>query len=720
MAGKTLTPAEIRLSLRDSTHARKIERAASFYEEMKHVFSQESADALLEALGAGASDEERKATIDWAETLDLSSLSRYLQAKLFTAAGGSERAAERWAQFLASHHCDDPLIFLQHARVLASLGRYAEAASQLRQALAYRPSYPFYPRAAKLIAEVWRHHPPTLRKVRIAVLGSSTTSMLIPVMRALCFRDGIDAEFYEGVYGAFRQEILDPESALTRFQPNVVFIVVNWRDLDLPAVSDDEDASVERVVEDYKSLWRTLSARSGCHVVQHSFDTPAQEAYGYLAESLAGGRTRVTRLINLRLAREATEGVSVLDTAGVVGEVGLDRWEDPALWNVAKQHPSAEALPQLAEAQLAHVRAVTGLTRKVLVCDLDNTLWGGVIGEDGLQGIKIGAGSPIGEAYARLQRYLLDLKSRGILLAVCSKNNPEDARLPFEQHEQMLLRAEDFVLFNANWNDKAQNLRDIAERLSLGTDSFVFIDDNPVERAWIRSQMPEVAVVELGATPFTYTRDLDRGRYFYSLSFSAEDRERSKLYRSEAARDAARGSAESLEEFLGGLQMQAKVSPVDEQNIARVTQLTNKTNQFNLTTKRYTQGQVEQLAARAEAWTGVFQLADRFGDHGIIGVMFAVPAGEPKTWEIDTWLMSCRVLGRQMEIFMFNQLVEAAQKAGIERLVGVYRPTAKNVQVADLYQRLGFEERRDSPDAKEFELSISPSDHPRVTFIHKV
>jgi len=707
MVEQFATPAVIHFRLRALPIEQKLVAVASIVTGIEQSFDIEAAKALLEALTDETNQEEIALTCAWAEKLQPSILSRYLQAKLLQRTGRVTEAAQRWRHFFSLHPCRDPFIVLEWTRLLVELQEFPEAALQLRRALSYRPPYSFYPRAAKLINKIWQHHPPVLRRTRIAVLGSSTTSMMIPVLRALCFRDGIDAEFYEGLYGAFRQEILDLQSELHQFQPHIVFLVTHWRDLNLPSISSNETDMIARFTDEYEAMWRTLSERFRCHVIQHAFDLPSQDAYECLSESLAGGRARITKLLNLHLAREAPKFVSLLDTARVINEVGLNHWEDSALWSIAKQHPAAEALPPLAELQLAHVRAVTGLTRKVLVCDLDNTLWGGVIGEEGLDGIKIGTSSPIGEAYLQLQRYLLELKSRGILLAVCSKNNLADAQLPFQEHEHMLLRLNDFVAFLANWNDKAENLKALAEMLSLGTDSFVFMDDNPVERAWIRSQMPEVEVVELGATPFTYVRDLHQGRYFYALTLSEEDRERVALYRSEAARESARGAAASLEEFLAGLHMQAQMSPVSAQNISRVAQLLNKTNQFNLTTRRHTHAHIEQTAEREDVWTGVFQLSDRFGDHGIVGILLCVPDVETEAWEIDTWLMSCRVLGRQMENFMLNQLIEAAQAAGIKRLIGIYRPTAKNAQVSQLYRRFGFCEISNNEEERRYELLLS-------------
>ncbi|MGH9403420.1 MAG: HAD-IIIC family phosphatase [Terriglobia bacterium] len=720
VTGRSIHAAEIPAMLANLPPAEKFARAQSLIVEMGGAFNAAALESLLGALQASAGQNNSDFVFHWASLLPASTAGYYVKARWLSASGKLEESARQWGEFFSSAPCRDPFIFLQAARVFAQSGQYNESARLLREALFLRPSYAFHARAEKLIRQVWQRNPPASRHCRIAILGSSTTSLLVPVMRALCFRDGINAEFYEGLYGAFRQEVLNPESGLRDFRPDFVFIASQWRDLNLPPVSEHPEAKIQEVIHEFKSLWQILGERFGCHVVQHAFDQPAFDPYAYLSGSLAGGRNRIIHQLNEKLLLEAPDFVSILDTGSIAAETGIHQWDDPLLWHTAKQYPSTEALPHLAELQLAHVRAATGLTRKVLVCDLDNTLWGGVIGEDGLQGIRIGPSSPEGEAYADLQRYMLDLKSRGVLLAVCSKNNPEDAQLPFLRHEHMGLRLEDFAAFVANWEDKASNLRAIAGKLSLGTDSFVFLDDNPLERAWVRSQMPEVAVVGLSASPHHYVRDLDRGRHFFSLTLSTEDRKRSEAYRNQAERESLRETAKTLDEFLEQLHMRASTAPVSPQNLARVTQLINKTNQFNLTTKRSTEGQVRHFAEEKSHWTGVFQLADRFGDHGIIGVIFCLPATDPGAWEIDTWLMSCRVLGRQMEDFMLDRVAEAAQAAGIRRLIGIYRPTAKNVMVAGLYSKLGFEEFSSKPEEKLYELALSGGYSARCSFIGNV
>ena len=685
---RTLAPSDMAARLGALAFAARLEAARAICSEMEPSFAPSTADALLAQLTA-RTDAERAALAEWVGGLPASIAGSYLRAVTCSAAGRDAEAAAHWNEFFERYPSQDPLLMAQRARALARTGEWAAAAVPLRQALATRPSYTFYARMQRLIDEIATRAPGALRQARIAVLGSSTTSLLLPVLRALCFRDGIEATFHEGAFGAFRQEILERDGVLAAFRPTIVIIAPHWRDLQLPAIgSEDPRATADRIAGEYRTLWSALHDAYDCHVIQHTFDLPADEGASLLSVQLPGGRRRLIRRINLTMGDTLPPGVSLLDSEQVAAEAGTDRWSNPRLWYLARQHPSSEALPELAEEQMAHVRAVLGLARKVLVCDLDNTLWKGVIGEDGLAGIKVGPGSPDGEAYADLQRYIRDLKDRGIVLAVCSKNNLEDAQAPFRDKSGMVLRLDDFAAFEANWDDKAANLRAIAAGIGVGLDSLVFIDDNPFERAWVRSQLPEVAVPELGTSVFSFTRDLDRGRFFPAITWSPEDRLRADGYRREQERASARESAGSLDDFLAGLHMRGTCEAVSEANIERVTQLTNKTNQFNLTTKRRTVADVRHVAS--SGWTGVFSLQDRYGDYGIIGVIFCLPADEPACWDIDTWLMSCRVLRRDVDKFMMDCVVEAAKAAGVTRIRGHYVRTEKNTQVANLYPGLGF------------------------------
>lgn len=699
--GKPVAPGEVRLRLALRSGPEQIPETVRLIRMMGDAFQPDSMATVAAAYSGNRRDLLTVVAGEGGQNAE------YLRAHLHAMLGCPDDAVTEWRKLLNAGSCSYPTVWLEAARNAHAVGLAGEAASWLRRGLCLRPPYSFHARCHQLLTALRRQNPGGIRTARVAVLGSHTTGLLTQVLQALCFRDRIDADFYEGPYGTYRQEILDPGSGLYRFRPTITLLFIHPSQLSLPAVSPDEHATVDAIVSDLHTLWVTLQQRQSTHIIQHALDLSVLEPYGPLADSQPGGRHRVMRLVNLRLAAEAPGSVSVLDTTSVVARVGVEAWRDSAIWHRAKQYPALKALPALAEAQMEQIRAILGLNRKVLVCDLDNTLWGGVIGEDGLEGIRLGPGTPEGEAHAELQQYLRELKSRGVLLAVCSKNNIADARLPFEQHPGTVLRMSDFVAFRANWNDKVDNIREIAGLLSLGTDSFVFLDDNPLERAWVASQLPEVAVIELPTSPFAFLQALDESRHFGVLTLSAEDLTRSEMYRAEAARESLRGATQSVDEFLAGLQMRASVSAVNSSNAARVAQLCNKTNQFNLATRRYTPAQVDELARRDDAWTGVFRLQDRFGDHGIIGVIFCVPHDSPATWSIDAWLMSCRVLGRQAELYMFDRLLNASAARGVKRLVGRYVRTPKNGLVADHYDKLGFRRLHEDVDEMVYVFDVA-------------
>lgn len=686
--------------LRSLDGAERMRVARETLEQLGSRFAPDVCALLLEELG-----DVGGVARPWLDTLPHTANAMWLRTQLLTDAAA---VAQAWEGFFSFRVRRQPSDTLAWARALAASGERERAAQQLRLVFAPGAEYPLFARAQKLVRELAASPTYCLRRCRIAILGSSTTSLLLPVVQALCLRDQIDAELYEGPYGSMQQEMRDPDSGLARFRPDVVVLLTHWRDLRLEAVTADAPGWIDEFVQQRRRDWQHLTQSFSCHVIQASFDYPAADAYGSLAAILPGGRTSVIDQLNLRLRADAPADVSIVDVPRVQREVGAWRWEDEQSWYRYRQHPAVDALPALAESCMSHVRSVLGLSRKVLVTDLDNTLWRGVIGEDGLDGIAIGPGTPEGEAYLHLQQYLLELKRRGILLAVCSKNNLEDALLPFQHQPHMALKREDFAAFRANWDNKVANLQAIASELSLGVDSFVFLDDNPLEREWVRSQLPEVAVVELGSSPLEFLRQLDRGRYFEALTLSGEDLARAAQYRKQAQREQLRASSASLDDFLHDLRLEASVESVSERNLGRVTQLINKTNQFNLTTRRYTEAQVRALAQDAQGWVAAFQLSDRMDSYGLIGVVICRATAGDK-WEIDTWLMSCRALGRQMEKFMFDRMIEAAIARRITAVTAVYRVTAKNGLVKELYDQLGF--RRLGADAEQvrYELEIPAS-----------
>lgn len=579
-----------------------------------------------------------------------------------------------------------PALRLSRCRILVREKSWQEAIIELRQALFSYPAYPFFVKAEKLVCKMMasKEWMPK-RKFKIALFGSHTTEFLASVLVVCAFREEIELEVYQGMYGGYCQEILNPQSGIYSFIPDIVVLLPSERELPEGLIVDGE--IIKQYSDNLIRLWSVVKERQHCHVIQAGLSMPAYSVSASLAENLPTGRSRAVQEINERLARCCGDGVSFFDMNRVVAQVGR-AFFSPEEWYMAKQYPASCAVPFLADCLIAHVKAVYGLSSKVLVLDLDNTLWGGVIGEDGLGGIRLGYPSPEGEGYVDLQKLLKDLKQRGVLLAVCSKNNEDDAKMPFERHDAMVLKLDDFVAFKANWKDKVANIVEIAELLSLGLDSFVFLDDSPLERAWVREKLPMVKVPECGKTPWEMTEALRRGMYFDAVALTQEDRHRHESYKANIERQEFKNSAGSLENFLSGLSMIGECGFVDDRTLARVTQLVNKTNQFNLTAKRYSEEQIKKMVQSEKWWCRWYRLRDRFGDHGLIGVILVEKRA--KEWLVDTWLMSCRVLGRRMEEFMCRDLLMAAKNAGILSVQGIYCPTAKNVLVKGLYEQLGF------------------------------
>jgi FkbH-like protein len=601
--------------------------------------------------------------------------------------GGTADADALYARVVDAEGREIPDVLLRRARLSSQAGDLSRAAGFLRLALQQTTEYSFFVRAEALVRRC-RSQFPIRRQCRIALLGSSTTSLLKSVLEMQLLRDGIAAEFYEGPFGAFRQEILDGDSGFYQFQPDFCVILTNWRDAGLDDIAADPAGAIASARESFLQLWKLSRSRVACHIIQPGFAAPWNDPYYALSSMLPGGRRRLLRELNGTLLENAPASVTLLDTEAIAAACPA-RWEDPLQWSSTKVYPAPDALPVLGEHIVSCVRSASGLSSKLLALDLDNTLWGGIIGEDGLGGIKLGPPSAKGERYQDFQRYLKRLSDRGILLAVVSKNNPQDAAEVFERHESAALRMSDFVAFEANWDPKPESLVKISRTLGLGLDSFVFLDDNPTERAAVRAQLPEILIPEISGEPAESIEMLERGLYFQATAFTEEDRARSASYHSIVAAAGARESGGNVAEYLESLQMELAWGPVDEQTRSRVAQLINKTNQFNLTTRRYTEAQVSAFMNSDRHWFRWFRLRDRFADHGLIAIMLAEEMSDT-IWRVDLWLMSCRVIGRGVEDFMFDRLVEAARERGITTIQAEYLPTAKNAMVSDLLPRYGF------------------------------
>ena len=554
--------------------------------------------------------------------------------------------------------------------------------------------------------------------VRLALLGSGTLNHLLPGLRVGALRRGIWLDAYVAAYEQYFQELLDPVSPLHRIQPNTVlfsFDAVHLFGHDLP--SDFADSGpVETATAKIAGLWQLARQHFDCPIIQQTVMPLAVPLMGSNEHRMPGSPRRLALLLNERLRTMAGEhSVDILGIDDRLLNDGLHAWHDAALWHRAKQEISPSASHFYGDLATRLIGARQGRSVKCLVLDLDNTLWGGIIGDDGLEGIRLGQGSALGEAFVAFQRYAQALSRRGIILAVCSKNDEPIARAPFERHPEMILKLPDIAAFVANWQDKATNLREIAHRLSLSLEHLVFVDDNPAERDLIRRQLPAVAVPELPEDPALYPQCLADAGYFEALYLTADDSQRTRQYQQNRERDSLKTSAASMEDYLRSLEMELQWYPFDEIGLQRIVQLINKTNQFNLTTRRYTESEVRGFMDQPAAITLQLRLADRFGDNGMISAIITPPDGAGGAF-IDTWLMSCRVLGRGVEEAALNLLAEQARSRGLEYLTGEYLPTDKNGMVAELYPRLGFHTVAHSGSGSRWQLDLA-NFTPRPTFI---
>ena len=532
------------------------------------------------------------------------------------------------------------------------------------------------------------------KPVRLAVLGSSTLTHLLPAIRVAGLRRGIWVETYEADYGQYLQELTDKDSGLHEFKPTAVLLALDAYHLTAGVTAGMDEptatAALDEALSHIRETWGLARDAFRCPILQQAALPAHLSVLGLNEHRLPGSRNRFLIRLNERLRAAAEEdGADILSIDDRAARDGLTAWHDTALWHRSKQEVSPTASPMYGDLVGRWLAAKQGRSFKCLVLDLDNTVWGGVIGDDGMEGIALGQGSPLGEAYVAFQDYCRELTRRGIILAVCSKNDESNAVEPFEKHPDMVLRRGDIASFVANWSDKAGNIRAIAEELNIGLDSLVFIDDNPFERNLVRQELPRVAVPEVSDDPVGYPVALSDAGYFEGLSVTDEDRERTSQYQGNKARDALKASATDLPAYLRGLEMELIVKPFDRIGLQRIVQLINKSNQFNLTTRRYTDEDILAVMADPEAFGLQLRLLDRFGDNGVIAIIIG-RLQETKDLLIDTWLMSCRVLGRQVEPTTLNLIAAQAQKLGAKRVIGEYIPTKKNGMVKDHYARLGF------------------------------
>lgn len=559
-----------------------------------------------------------------------------------------------------------------------------------------------------------------LEFVKIGVISNSMTKLAVPVLIGTALRFGIVLNIVEAEYNQVAQEAFAAESAFTGHQLSAVLVGIDYRGLPLLPSPGDKvlaDKNVQDCFSYIKAVIESLRTKTGAQIIFQNIAQPVENLSGSYEGRLPGTPSWLIARLNSELDNLVSDDTFIMDIAGLASNVGLANWHDPTLWNMAKLPFAQKYTPIYADYVCRILAARLGKSRRCLILDLDNTLWGGVIGDDGLEGILIGNGDPTAEAHLHVQRTALELRDRGVVLAVSSKNEDATARQAFKEHPDMLLREEHIAVFQANWSDKASNIKAIAEMLSLGLESMVFLDDNPAERMQVRRALPEVAVPELPKDPALYVRTLIAAGYFEAIVFSEEDRKRASFYQDNAKRTQILNQSSDMDSYLKSLEMEITLTPFDSTGRARIAQLISKSNQFNLTTKRYSELEVEELESDPGFFTRQIRLKDTFGDNGMISVIICKK--DSSVWEIDTWLMSCRVLGRRVEEAVLRDIVINAKKVGASKLLGIYRPTVRNIIVKNHYKKLGFSKTFVEAEIETWELDITGYEFPQVPMTFK-
>lgn len=547
----------------------------------------------------------------------------------------------------------------------------------------------------------------SIPEIRLALLGNCATQLLATAVRGAGVEAGLNLRIFDSDYNQILTQTMDPDSELYESKPQYVLLQVCaeklWEDFCREPV-EQRGTFAQRRAEELVLRWEDITHYSNARIMQFDLVELNDQVFGSYGLKVHTSFLSQMRRLNVMLMDEAEKrkNVFLLNLSGVQSGMGRNQFFDEKYYYSAKMPISLSALPAAAKLVIDMVQVLQGKIRKCVVLDLDNTLWGGVIGDDGMSGIQIGElGS--GHAFSNFQLWLRELKNRGILLTICSKNNEDTAKEPFLKHPEMVLRMDDISMFVANWEDKAGNIKLIQQTLNLGMDSFVFLDDNPFERNMVSSLIPEITVPELPEDPAGYLDCIQDLNLFETASYSSEDANRTGQYQAEIGRVALQRQYESVDDYLKSLEMIASVKPFDEFHYPRIAQLTQRSNQFNLRTVRYTEEEIAQLAVDPSKLTLYFTLKDKFGDHGLISVV--ILDKQDKSLFVNTWLMSCRVLKRGMEEFIINQIIATARANGFEKVVGEYLKTPKNAMVEHIYEDLGFcsvSENRFEADVQSF------------------
>lgn len=528
---------------------------------------------------------------------------------------------------------------------------------------------------------------------RIAILGGFTTSNIKLILELFLLDQGIRPEFYESEYNQYYQDSVFDNPVLKEFNPDVIYVCTSNRNVTTyPAMCDDPaevDALLQHEINKFTAVWDSLAERYHCPIIQNNFEMPFYRLLGNKDASDIHGKVNFLTRLNMEFYDYAQkhENFYICDINYISADYGLREWSDPFYYHMYKYALNVNAIPYLSFNVANIMKSIFGKNKKGIVLDLDNTLWGGVIGDDGLENIILGPEESEGQVYLEFQRYLKEQMSLGVILNIDSKNDEENALMGLG-HPDSELSKEDFIVIKANWDSKDQNFKLIADKLNLLPESLLFIDDNPAERHIVTEQIHGVVAPEIGSV-HQYIQNIDRGGYFEATTLSADDRKRNDMYKENMKRADMQASFSDYTEYLLSLDMQAVINSFEPVYMARIAQLTNKSNQFNLTTKRYTQTEIERIAQDPDYITLYGKLLDKFGDNGVVSVIIGHADGDE--CQIDLWIMSCRVLKRDMEFAMIDALVRKCRECKLTRIHGYYYPTAKNSMVKDFYELQGFE-----------------------------
>ena len=534
---------------------------------------------------------------------------------------------------------------------------------------------------------------------KIAIMSGSTIGDIQNILELFLLEAGIKPEFYVGGYALYYENLLFDDGSLAAFAPDIIYVHTSSHNItDWPLAADSTQAVEDKLAATFgrfEAMWQA-AAQFGCPIIQNNFELPSHRLMGNLDAVDVHGRVNFVNRLNAKVAEyaAATPNFYLHDLHYLSASVGLDNWHAPATWYAYKYAMDTQYIALLCHSVTCIIKSLFGKNKKSVILDLDNTLWGGIIGDDGPEGIVLGKETPAGMAYSEFQAYLKELTHLGVMLNVCSKNEEANALAGFSRSDSVLTR-DDFLCFKANWEPKHLNVAAIAQEINIGADSFVFMDDNPVERDIVRTEIDGIAVPELTA-PEMYISAIDKAGFFEVTTLSADDKKRNEMYKQNLQRSAMQQSFGDYSAYLRSLEMHADIGSFDKEHAERITQLINKTNQFNLTTRRYTASEVESLIGSSEYITLYGRLVDKFGDNGIVTALIAKKDGNEAS--IDLWIMSCRTFKRNLEHAIFDRLVSECKQLGITKINGLYLPTAKNLLVSDFYATIGFEKTAQAED----------------------